>query len=301
MVNGIRRFLEVERLLRRNPVTKGRDKDNQILQRLGEWKQKDGTLPQFIELYSQLLSLQIGVKSRLAIPKPGPADKTIADQLKQGLPLLRFGDLSLDWSLVQEQLRAVIAVLTEHLTPELGNAKGLRNLTSDMPLLQQAVKDWYQGLPLSAIATEQCVSESLLSAALQATLRPFLVAHSEVLLPLVKQELWRRGYCPVCGGRPDFAFLDKERGARWLLCSRCDAEWLFQRLQCPYCGTQNHSSLAYLTDEKQLYRLYTCEECRSYIKAIDLRNTESEILLPLERVLTMDLDRQADEAGYQAG
>ncbi len=282
-------------------MARHKDRDSQILQTLGEWKQKEGSLPQFIELYSKLLRLQTGVKSRLAVTKPGLTDKTIAGQLKQGLPLLRFDDLWLDWSLVQEQLRAVIGVLAEHLTPELGNAEGLRSLASNTSLLQQVVRDWYQGVPLSAMATEQCVGEDLLSAAIQATLRPFLVAHSEVLLPLVKQELWRRGYCPVCGGKPDFAFLDKERGARWLLCSRCDAEWLFQRLQCPYCGTQNHSSLAYLTDENQLYRLYTCEECHSYIKAIDLRKTESEILLPLERVLTVDLDRQAEEAGYRAG
>lgn len=282
-------------------MARQKDRDSQILQTLGEWKQKEGSLPQFIELYSKLLRLQIGVKSRLSVPKPGLTDKTIADQLKQGLPLLRFDDLSLDWSLVQEQLLAVIDVLGEHLTPELGNAEGLRSLASNTSLLQQVVRDWYQGVPLSAIATEQCVGEDLLGAAIQATLRPFLVAHSEVLLPLVKQELWRRGYCPVCGGKPDLAFLDKERGARWLLCSRCDAEWLFQRLQCPYCSTQNQHALAYLTDDDQSYRLYTCEECRSYIKAIDLRKTESEILLPLERVLTVDLDRQAEEAGYKAG
>jgi len=282
-------------------VARHKDRDSRILQTLGEWKQKEGSLPQFIELYSKLLRLQTGVKSRLAVPKPGLTDKTIADQLKQGLPLLRFDDLWLDWSLVQEQLRAVTDVLGEQLTPELGNAEALRSLASDTSSLHQVVRDWYQGLSLSAMATEQGVDEGLLTAAIQATLRPFLVAHSEALLPLVKQELWRRGYCPVCGGKPDFAFLDKERGARWLLCSRCDAEWLFQRLQCPYCGTQNHSSLAYLTDENQLYRLYTCEECRSYIKAVDLRKTESEILLPLERALTVDLDRQAEEAGYRAG
>jgi len=282
-------------------VARQKDRDSQILQTLGEWKQKEGSLPQFIELYSKLMRLQIGLKSRLAVPKPALTDKTIAGQLKQGLPLLRFDDLSLDWSLVQEQLRAVIDVLAEHLTPELGNAEGLRSLASNTSLLQQFVRDWYQGVPLSAIATEQCIGEDLLGAAIQATLRPFLVAHSEALLPLVRQELWRRGYCPVCGGKPDFAFLDKERGARWLLCSRCDAEWLFQRLQCPYCSTQNQHALAYFTDDDQLYRLYTCEECRSYIKAIDLRKTESEILLPLERVLTVDLDRQAEEAGYRAG
>ena len=115
------------------------------------------------------------------------------------------------------------------------------------------------------------------------------------------QEAWYKRYCPVCGGGPDFAFLDKERdGARWLLCSRCDAQWLFYRLVCPHCGNDDQHSLAYLTDDTGLYRLYVCEKCRRYLKTIDLRKTEAEVLLPLERILTLDLDRQAHESNYTA-
>ena len=278
-----------------------KNRDSQILQRLGEWKQKDGSLPPFLELYEQLLRLQIEVKPRLTAPKPDLTEETIAEQLRQGIPLVRFDDLLLDWSLVQKQFQEVANTLAEHLKDKLEDVQKLRNLAANTPLLQQVVEDWYQELPLSAIATEQCISEEFLDATIQAALRPFLVVHSEVLLTLVNQELWRRRCCPICGGKPNFAFLDKEQGARWLLCSRCDAEWLFQRLECPYCGTQNQGALAYLTNDDELYRLYTCEECHSYIKAIDLRKTESEILLPLERVLTVDLDRQAEEAGYRPG
>ena len=57
----------------------------------------------------------------------------------------------------------------------------------------------------------------------------------------------------------------------------------------------------YFADDEDLYRLYVCEQCHKYIKTIDLRHTESEILLPLERVLTLDMDRQAQEKGYKPG
>ena len=112
---------------------------------------------------------------------------------------------------------------------------------------------------------------------------------------------WRRRLCPVCGGRPDLAYLDAEAGARWLMCCRCDAEWLFQRIQCPYCGTQDQRALGYFTDDAGVYRLYTCDKCKTYIKALDLRKAEGEVLLPLERVMTLDMDRQAAEAGYRPG
>lgn len=283
------------------PRAKDKDRDNEILQRLGEWKQKDGSLPQFIELYRQLLHLQTSVRSGITVPEPNLTEETILGQLRQGLPLLKFDDLSLGWNLVQEQFRRVIDTIAEYVVKEVGDVQGLRNLVSNIPLLQQVARDWYQGLPLSSIATEQCVSEEFLSATVQATLRPFLMAHSEALCGLVKQEWWRRRNCPVCGGKPDFAFLDKQLGGRWLLCSRCDAQWLFQRLECPYCGTQNKDDLFYLTDDHEIYRLYTCEKCHSYIKAVDLRKTDAEVLLPLERVLTLDLDRQAGEAGYRPG
>lgn len=278
-----------------------KNRNSRILKRLGEWREKDGSLPPFIELYDQLLHLQTEVKQRLDIPKPDLTEESVADQLRQGLPLVRFDNLPLDWHLVQKHFQDVTNTFAEYLEDKLGDPQKLRDLAANTLLLQQVIGDWYQELSLSSIATEHCVSEELLNITTQATLQPFLTAHSEVLLSLVNHELWRRRNCPICGGKPNFAFLDKEQGARWLLCSRCDAEWLFQRLECPYCGTQNQGSLAYFTNDNELYRLYTCDECYSYIKAIDLRKTESEVLLPLERVLTVDLDRQAEEAGYRPG
>ncbi|MFC2002485.1 formate dehydrogenase accessory protein FdhE [Chloroflexota bacterium] len=128
-----------------------------------------------------------------------------------------------------------------------------------------------------------------------------LVSHAKALYGSVNQERWRRGYCPICGSSPDFAYLDKEYGARWLLCSRCDTGWLFQRLECPYCGTQDQNALAYYTDDEGLYRLYICEQCHQYLKAVDLRQAKSEVLLPLERLFTLALDAQAQEAGYSPG
>jgi len=176
--------------------------------------------------------------------------------------------------------------------------ENLRDIASNGKLLQNVVKVWYQGSSLASITKERGIDNEVLGFVVQAALKPFLSLYAEVLLPKIDQESWRRRHCPVCGGSPDFAYLDKERGARWLLCSRCDAEWLFQRLECPYCGSQDQDSLAYFTDDEGLYRLYVCERCRHYLKAIDLRQAECETLLPLERFLTLDIDTQAHKDGY---
>jgi len=279
-----------------------RDRDNLILERLGEWKQRDGSLPQIVELYAQLLRLQVEVTSGLDEPEHPDLTESIVDsRIRQELPLLEFKDFWLDWDRVKRTFEAVVDALAGNWPGELEDAERLRNIASDKPLLQRTVKDWFKGLSLTSVATDLSLSEDILGVVIQATLKPYLASHAGAVLPLVNQELWRRRRCPVCGGKADFAYLEAEVGARWLLCSRCDAEWLYQRLECPYCGTTEQKSLAFLTDDAGVYRLYTCDECKCYIKAIDLRKAGTDVLLPLERVMTLDMDRQAVEAGYHPG
>jgi FdhE protein len=288
---------------REHQVVRGNSKQTKILDKLGEWAQREGSLPSVFQAYEGLLRLQMEARGRISIPPTELTKEAAFSQLGQGIPLLSFDDLlpSLDWPLIQDLFRNAAGILVEHTGQETAAAAVLDDFASDRSLLEQACDDWYQGRSLSSLAALKGVSEELLSATVQAVLYPFLIAHAEALGELVNHGVWRRKTCPICGGKPDFAFLDKERGGRWLLCSRCDTEWLFQRMQCPYCDSQNQKSLSYFSNDQGLYRLYTCSECRSYIKAIDLRNTNAEVLLPLERFLTAGIDRQALEAGYRAG
>jgi len=274
-----------------------REEEEKILHRLEEWEQREGQLPQLVEVYRQLLLIQREARSGLAAPKLSSTD-ALRERLPQGVPLLSFQELALDWAQVANLVHEVADLVTEDSADAKNEVQALREIASNVALLQEVVRLWYQGSSLTAIAAAQHVDDQLLTFVVGVALKPFLSAYCEVLLPLIDQELWRRGYCPICGGKPDFAFLDRERGARWLLCSRCDAQWLFQRLGCPYCGNQKLNSLAYFTNDEGRYRLYVCEECRSYIKAIDLRRAPSDVILPLERILTLDMDRQAQEAGY---
>lgn len=277
--------------------------DSKILERLQEWEQKEGQLPDFAKFYRELLQIQSEAKSHIIVAKPSLAENLVRDRLHRGIPLLSFKDFSPDWHQVQAVFKQVFVWATKDSEGPSGEVESLRNVTRNRSLLRKVVGTWYRGHSLTTFATVQGIDEVLFTSVTGATLKPFLFSYSRLLLPKVDQELWRRKYCPICGGKPDFAYLDEERGARWLLCSRCDAEWLFLRLECPYCGTQNQEALGYFADEEEsyLYRLYVCEQCRTYIKAIDLRHAESEVLLPLERVLTLDMDRQAQEKGYRPG
>jgi FdhE protein len=275
-----------------------KDTTSQILKKLKEQEKEEGSLPLLLEFYRQLLQIQSRTQKRLGTPKPDLSREAIHQRIEQGLPLVSLAELTLDWSLVPDVFVEVVAVFAKY--PELFGEipERLKKAGASRFLTQKAVKAWFTGKELPA-RLRDVVGENLIQTIIQATLQPFLASYAQALIGSVEQEFWRRGYCPICGGSPDLAYLEKEVGARWLLCARCDTEWLFQRLECPYCGTQEQKALAFFTDEKELYRLYVCEQCQCYLKAIDLRKTESEILLPLERLYTMDLDSQAKEYGYK--
>lgn len=277
--------------------------DDETLRRLAEAKQEHGQLLRPVELFGKLLQLQVDVRSKVkvAVSPQGLTKEAIEERLKNRESILEFGGLALDWALVQELIKAAAQTVAEYTSSNSEGAGGVESITSSTFPLHQAVEAWYQGSSLAPTALAHSVSEGFLHSVILVALQPFLKAYSQELIGSVNQKQWRRRFCPVCGGQADFAFLDKESGARWLLCSRCDSQWLFQRLECPYCGNTEQKTLAYFTDGTELYRLYVCEECKSYIKAIDLRKTESDVLLPLERIVTSDLDRQAREKGYMSG
>lgn len=277
--------------------------ESKILHRLQEWEQKEGKLPRLIQFYAELLQIQSEAKSRITIEKPSFGTDLIQDRLSEGTPLLLFEDFSPDWHQVRMVFDQVTTWASKDSTVPPEEKEKLRKISGDIPRLKKSAEVWYLGYSLKDMARTEGVDCELLSSVIAATLKPFLAVYANLLLPEVDQESWRRRYCPICGGSPDFAYLDKDRGARWLVCFRCDAEWLFLRLECPYCDTQKQDSLAYFTDEEEShpYRLYVCDECHTYIKAIDLRRTGLEVLLPLERLMTLDMDRQAHEAGYKAG
>ena len=271
-----------------------------LLRKLEARGKDEGTLPELTEFYRSLLQLQLKVEERLKSTEVSLSSEVSSRRLKQGLAVLRFKELSLDWAYLKEIFDKVLTLFVEYprlfnIKPEAGDKTQYR-----LPWLKKAVQAWFEGNELPPVATD-ALDRHHLADVLQAALKPFLVTYRKALFPVVNQENWRRGYCLICGGAPDFAVLDKERGARWLICSRCDAEWLFQRMECPYCNSKDQNDLAYFTDDEGRYRLYVCDNCKQYIKTIDLRLTEMEVLLPLERFFSLNTDIQAQEQGYKPG
>jgi formate dehydrogenase maturation protein FdhE len=271
-----------------------------IISFLEEKERKEGTLPELLKFYQQLLRVQSQVEKKLSSRlEPSLSREAINKRIDNGVPLISFNELAFDWQLLAATFAEIKTVFANHAGLFNFSSGRLAELGADALLTRQVLKPWFEKQKLPAKIPRN-VDRKLLNSIVHATMKPFLTSHARKLIDSIDQERWRRSYCPICGGSPDFASLDTERGSRWLLCSRCDTEWVFQRLQCPYCNTQDQNDLSYLTDDTGQYRLYTCEQCHQYLKTIDRRQTEGQvILLPIERFLTLDMDRQAIEMGYK--
>ena len=279
------------------PTTTTREVVEKILTSLAEAEQP---LPSSLELFRQAFSAQSRVKPSLSLSLPKLKEKA-SQRLAQDKPMLTFHEIEFDWTKVQSLFRQITELAKESLEQTPEEIKELDGIAANLDLLKEAAQDWLRSGTVSHKGkTKKSQVSSITGSILQAALYPWLRAYANELLPLVTKDSWHQRYCPVCGGSPDFAYLEKEQGARWLVCSRCDAQWPFYRLACPYCGNQEHASLAFFTDDKGLYRLHVCDKCRRYIKAIDLRKAVAEVLIPLERMLTLDMDRQALEQTYKA-
>ena len=109
-----------------------------------------------------------------------------------------------------------------------------------------------------------------------------------------------RAACPHCGGAPLAAVLRDEpeiRGRRTLLCSLCQSEWTFPRTRCPACGEERAEKRPHHVSESWPHiRLEECGSCRTYVKAIDLR--EAGLAVPVvDELASVELDLWAGEQG----
>jgi transcription elongation factor Elf1 len=276
-------------------------KSGAIEQRLRELDESLGGLPRVLQFYRDILVIEDRVGREAAVPEAVITAGSASECRSEGRPLLADGGLDLDGAAVGVAYREVKATFCRY--PDLFHDMPAESETwPGEPVTEDSIREWLAGPDAGEVAppaAEEDGERRLSRNVALAAIRPFLGAFREALVDKVDQEKWRRRYCPVCGGMPDFAYLDTERGARWLVCSRCDAEWLFQRLECPYCGTEDQNSLAYFVSEERPYRLYVCSSCHRYIKAVDLRKASAEVIIPLERLLTLDMDRQALAMGYR--
>jgi FdhE protein len=271
----------------------GYDRLVQELQRRAAGKPE---LAEIAAFYGDLLSAQarvdVGACDVSALAQTAPS------RIERGLPILSPDAFRADGSTLARLADEICVIAARH-RPELANEfEAIRAwLHQQRDAMVQVAAEYLRDEGFRK-GEEAGMDDPLLAFALNNALHPFLRRYAKALALLVDEPAWYRSRCPICGGQPDFAALAKESGARRLLCSRCDFEWAYWRIACPFCECDDPDQQKYSLSEDRVYRLCLCARCNRYLKTIDLRETPDERLLPIERILTLHIDFAAREAGY---
>ncbi len=237
-----------------------------------------------IELQQALLEAASRLGSLISEPPISPS--LVQERLQQGAPLLQEDDLTIDCDQLNLFRREVGGIISAH-RPDLANQmESLLAVSEHHPCNGEAVPVEPADAELTAYLQRQ-------------TIYPFLRAHALTLEPLLPEEGGVGLHCPICGELPDMAALTRPDGGRMLLCRACDTPWRGPRVGCPVCNHDVSQAWTYYPSDDGVYRLYTCETCRCYLKTVDQRVQTKTFPLPVERILTARMDRAAIAAGYR--
>ncbi|MCJ7626330.1 MAG: formate dehydrogenase accessory protein FdhE [Anaerolineaceae bacterium] len=256
------------------------------IQQLEEAKDREPELFSYYQFYQDIFRLQAEAIATIGEELVMADKKTLKQRAQQGLSQLSFSDLPIKPARFTEQALKLANTLLEH--------QG-----GDENELSLADVDWVS-LARERFENGRCdAAPDLIELAAELATAPYLEWASEQTMPHIFKIPWIKGSCPVCDGEPNFAYLEGEVESRWLVCSRCRAVWQHNRVECPFCENKESAKLKYYPAGKEkAHRLYVCDVCHRYLKAVDLRVAGMDSVNMVEPVLTWSLDTAARDIGY---
>lgn len=257
-----------------------------------------------LSFYEKIFTAQEDSKSTISLePIKIPAG-VLAARGKKGVPLVDMADFVIDMKVSHSLFKKIChIILTTH--NEMAQTAGLLIDALDGSLETKALfgrlLDGDDAF-FNKTAHDLNVDKKTLAFITYSSIKPCLTIGAEQLSHYLDgNNLWEKGYCPICGNLPGLSIFDGE-GRRLLSCSFCWHKWFVKRVQCPFCENTDGTHLHYFfSDAEKEYRVDVCENCRKYIKTIDSRSANRPIYPPLELVATLHLDIKAQEMGFESG
>jgi hypothetical protein len=257
-----------------------------------------------VDMQLALVEMQRRVQLRVPLPWIQVDPEWLRAQQAAGRPLVRFGDIPIEWTDFRLILRQTADILHRFDALERPDYDRIVALGREGNALEPLVTDWYEatsradGAPVpdkSKYASPDAPPG--LEQVLALAMRPFLSRCAEALAQKVDLSGWLCGHCPFCGWEPDFAVITPSADRR-LICGRCAGQWAFAPLTCPFCGNDDRARVTSFASRDGRYRVYGCDVCRRYLKAYDGRNASRPVMVLVDSIATLPLDAAAMQRGY---
>jgi FdhE protein len=257
-------------------------------------------------LQRSLLGRMIALAGRLENGSPAAQapvlPSAVVSRLKQGLPALRGGDVTVPVALLSRELAPLSDLLAEGGAgdPARHIAEALRSGRIDHGSLVTASFRRDQAA-VRTFANHASLSADLLWLVGELAVGPFAFRLQTTVFDdtkaLAARDTWDRGYCPACGSWPAMAELTG--GARHLRCSFCAAAWQPKVCRCVYCAEEGPAfTLAAPDEECPTWRLELCAACGGYLKSIEAAAPSTYPLLAVDDMETTPLDIAAMNRRY---
>jgi FdhE protein len=270
------------------------------LRGLQEVREANDDLRPLLDYFEGVLEARAAVRAAFDADLSHLDLSACGERMIAGEPLLSADDVRLNDSLFGDLFEQIAAMGREQAPAEQKSA------WADMP---GDAGEWSRELVrgllvenglLPGVAEKIGADEAVLTYVASQAIAPFLESYADKLAEYVDDSKWMKGSCPVCGGEPLMARLEKETGKRLLQCYLCGTEWEYKRLECPLCGNEDQKKLRFFADEEdKTYRVEVCDVCKGYIKTIDTREIERDTCLLVENLATLHLDLVARKEGFQ--
>jgi len=258
-----------------------------------------------LDFYTQVFVAQEDAKSRIQIAPIQIAETILTVKAKEKLPLINMSEFKIDSKSAKALLKAIGNIAEEANEEMARSARALLEamdtdkLDSDL-LFSNFIEENDTFLIKAAAANG--IDKNILAFLVYSSIQPSITLCAEQLSTyLSDDDLWEKGYCPICGSPPGLSILQEE-SARFLTCSFCWHRWPARRIYCPFCENTDSKTLNYFfSEQEEGYRVDVCDGCKKYIKTIDIRKADRILYLPLEQISTLHLDIQAKEKGLESG
>jgi FdhE protein len=229
-------------------------------------------------------------------------DKKLREiKAKEGFPLFSREELPVDLKATSSLFTRVLDHLSSKKREDREALKrALERARTDGQWIERMLRAFLarDEATIDAMAQEVSLDSTVIKFVTTMALKPSLNTLRGLVSGAIQKGKWEYGYCPLCGSRPDMAYLD-EQGKRMLHCELCGFEWNYPRIQCPFCENSDSEELGYfMSEEEKGLRVDYCKKCNAYIKTIDLRVAEAPAPLELENLITLHLDMLAHEQGF---
>jgi FdhE protein len=275
--------------------------DNAISQ-LKELKEKDSDLTSIFDCYENILKAQKETGKSFDPDLHGLDFTACIQKHADGLPFLNSDTISITWDLFDKLAKKtceITKLLAKSGESEVEKFLMMLSDNSEMLhdiLLKGVLED---STPLKELAEKTGIGyDTIIFISIQ-SLTPFIEKYAEKLREYIDSNVWLKGSCPVCGGEPLMGRLEEETGKRHLQCYLCRTNWEFARLECPFCDNNDQKKLHYFFDEEHKHRrVELCDQCKGYLKVIDIREVGDRFSLVVENLATLPLDVVAKREGF---